>query len=367
MLFLFVRGLRYRWLEYLLAALVVAMAIATLTVQRSLSSSTESQTHDLAHNLGKNMLVVPASMDLADFYSMSYDDSSMPDSYPKKIRGSKVGRHISLVQSRLYANFTMRRTPLIVVGEESTSRGGHSIPPPHGKVVLGETASRKLGLSRFDKLPINDFELVVTAVISKPPDGLDVGVFASLETAQEALNRPGEINAMRMAGCWCRLDVPALADQVEQILPQTNAVTVAGLLKAQKETIAEAKRYSLVTMVVTVLLIGGVVIVLILSQVRRGLREFGLLIATGAPPWQIALLFVVNAALVGGVGGLAGHFLGLPLTAKVASTLIGFPLPVPEGLLGITLALSITVSGVAALPPAAYAASLDPTEALREI
>jgi ABC-type lipoprotein release transport system permease subunit len=366
MFVLFLRSLRYRWLEYLLAAVVVALAVATLTVQRSLSSSTEDHIHDLAHKLGKNMLVVPSRMDLSDFYSMQYDHSSMPDSYPARIQNSQVSPHISVIQSRLYANLQMSDTDLIVVGEHNIRAGREYRPVSRGKVLLGETASTRLGLTRSDDLVVNDLDLTVQEVIDTPPDGLDVGVFASLETAQEALQRPGEINAMRLAGCWCSLDVPTLAGQVENVLPNTKAVTVAGMLKAQKGTIAEAERYSVVTLVVAILLIGGVVIVLMVSQVRRQVREIGLLIATGASPFGIVLMFVLTAALVGVFGGLAGYLLGFPLTATVASTLIGLPLPVPESLLGRTLAFSTLVSVLSALLPAVYAAQLDPAEALRE-
>lgn len=366
MLLLFFKSLRYRWLEYLMAAIVVAAAIATLTVQRSLSASTEDQIHDLAHKLGKNMLVVPSETELSDFYALRYDSSAMPDSHPDIIQNSDLKRHISLAQSRLYANMEFGAVPLVFVGEKTKRRGRVSRALPRGGVMLGETASKRLGAKRSDSLEVNDLDLKVYRVLKKPPGGLDVGVFASLETAQEVLDRPGEINAMRLGGCWCRVDIPALASQVEELLPDTQAVTIAGMLKAQKGTIAEAKRYSAVTLAVAIFLIAGIVIALISSQVRRQVREIGLLLATGASPWLIVLMFTLTAALVGGLGGLAGHFLGFPLTAKVASSLIGLPLPASEGLLGATLALSIIVSTLSALVPAVRAARLDPTEVLRE-
>lgn len=366
MLYLFFRGLRYRWLEFLLAAVVVMLVIATLTVQRSLSSSTEEQIHSLAHKLGKNMLIVPSDTDLTEFYSMRYGDVSMPDTYPEKVHASKVGQHIRSLQSRLYANVETASTALTLIGEQRIVGGRHSGAFPPDQALIGETAARTVGVSRFDDLQINDQTLTVAGVIQNPPEELDMGVYASLETVQATLNRPGEINAMRLAGCWCRLDVPGLAAEIEQILPGTRAITVAGVMKAQKGTIVEAKKYSLITLAVAILLIGGIMIALMLSQVRRQIREIGLLLATGATPRHIALLFVASAALVGGAGGLAGYYVGIPLTASVASALIGLPLPVSEDLLGMTLVFSILVSSLAAFPPAAYAARLDPAEVLRE-
>lgn len=367
MLFLFLRSLRYRWFEYLLASVVVAVVVATVTVQRSLSSSTESQVHDLAHKIGKNMLVVPSDMDLAGFYRLHYDKSAMPDSYPDKIQESSLRQHISLVQSRLYENINVNEVPLVLVGEETRRRGRIANPFSSLEVTLGDTAADRLGLGESDTLDVNGLPLVIEHVSAAPPDGLDIGVFGSLDLVQEAADRHGEINAMRLAGCWCRVDVPQLASDVEGVLPDTKALTIAGVIKAQKGTVEVAKRYSVVTLAVGVALIAGIVVVLIASQVKRQVREIGLLLATGASPWGIVLSFMVKGLLVGVLGGLAGYYLGFPLTEEVAARLIGLPLPAPEDLLGITVALSVAVSTLSALLPALRAARLDPTQVLREV
>lgn len=367
MLVLFLRSLKHRWFEHLLASLVVAVVVATFTAQRSLSLSTEDQVHGLAHKLGKNMLVVPSATNLSDFYTMRYGRAAMPDSYPQKIQQTDLRRHISLVQSRLYENIDVDGIPLVLVGEETMLRGRVRNPVSSAEVIIGEAVADRLGLKRSDTLEVNGLPLTIKSVTSKPLDGLDVGVFGGLDLAQEVVDRQDEINAMRLAGCWCRVDVPELASQVEDVLPETRAMTVAGMIKAQKGTVAVAKRYSVVTLAVAILLIGGIVILLISSQVRRQIREIGLLLATGASPWFIVLLFISKAAIIGTLGGFAGYYLGFPLTEEIASRLIGLPLPVPQGLLGITLALSITVSILSALLPAARAARLDPTVVLREI
>jgi ABC-type antimicrobial peptide transport system permease subunit len=367
MVFLFLRSLRYRWGEYLLASLVIAVVVATVTVQRSLSASTESQVHDLAHKLGKNMLVVPSETDLADFYAMRYGGAAMPDSHPDKILKSDLRRHISLVQPRLYGNIEPSGVPLVLVGEQTIKRGRVANPFSSDKVTLGETAAERLSLGPSDTLEVNGLKLSVKGVTATPLDGLDVGVFGPLDLAQDVLDRSGEINAMRLAGCWCRVDVPKLASQVEDVLPDARAMTVAGMIKAQKGTVATAKRYSTVTLAVGVLLIAAIVVVLIASQVRRQIREIGFLLATGASPWFIVAIFITKAGIVGIIGGLAGYYLGFPLTEEVASRLIGLPVPVSTDLLGMTLGLSVTVSLLSAFLPAVRAARLDPTAVLREI
>ncbi len=367
MIVLFVRSLMHRWFEIVLTSVVVAAVVATLTTQRALSASTEGQVHELAHKLGKNMLVVPKAMNLSRFYAMEYGDASMPDSYADRILKSELRRPISLIQSRLYGNVEPHNVPLVLVGEQTRRRGRLPDSFSSDRVTIGNAASEKLAVQAEGRLDINGSRLTVAEVTEKPSDGLDVGVFGSLELAQDVLDRPEKINAMRLAGCWCRLDVPKLATQVEETLPGSRAITIAGMLKAQKGTVATAKRYSHVAITVTIALIAAIVVGLMASQVRRQIRQIGLLLATGASPWFVVLLFTCKAAIIGLLGGFGGYLLGFPLTENVAARMIGVGLPVASGLLLPTVALTLFVSVAAAVIPAIWAARLDPTRVLREV
>lgn len=365
---LLVRSLRARWLEHLLAAAVVAAAVAAVTTVRSITASAEKQVHELAHNLGRNMLVIPAESDLAGFYAFRYGDGGMPDSYPEKLRSSGLGRHIRAIQARLYGNVESNGVPLILVGQKVYSRGYPGVSRPPGEAILGHSASARLGLGKSDSLLIGESRLTVTDVIRRPPDGLDTGVFTSLRTSQEITGRTGKINAMRLAGCWCKIDVPTLASKVERLLPRTRAVTVAGVIKAQKGTISVAKRYSAAIHAAAVLLVAGIVITLTASQVRREKREIGLLMAVGTPPRLVALLFIIKAGLVGAAGAVAGCLLGIFITENAAAALVEAFSATPgrETPFLIVALFSICVSVVSALFPAMEAARLDPVEALRE-
>lgn len=368
MIVLFIRSLLHRWFEIVLTSVVVAAVVATLTTQRALSASTEAQVHELAHKLGKNMLVVPKATNLSSFYAMDYGEASMPDSYPDRILQSpELRTPISLIQSRLYGNVEPKGVPLVLVGEQTMKRGRVADPFSSDRVIIGNTASDKLAVKPNDRVDVNGYQLTVANVVQTPPDGLDVGVFGPLDLAQDVLDRPEQLNAMRLAGCWCRLDVPKLASQVEGTLPGTRAVTIAGMLKAQKGTVATAKRYSKVAIAITIALIAAIVIGLIASQVRRQIRQIGLLLATGSSPWFVVLLFTSKAAIIGLLGGLAGYWLGFPLTEDIAARLIGITLPVPSGLMTPTITLALVVSVAAAAIPAFWAARLDPTRVLREV
>ena len=358
--------LRYRWIEYMLAAVLIALVISALVLQHSVTESADDRVHDLAHKLGKNMLVIPAAVSPSDFHMLRYGDTGMPDDYPHRIATSALSQHIRFAQAQLKANVEVRGVPLILVGE----RDGYDNRPANtgapAQVDLGLEAAERLRARPGDQLVIKDTPVHVTAVRAQPPDGLGMGVFTSLDTAQRILHRPGEINAMRLGGCWCRLDVPTLAADVEKLLPGTRAITVAGVLKAQKGTVDTMKRYAATLYAVGGLLVGLVVAALISSQVRRSVREIGLLLAVGASTVTVQALLVIKAGLVGMTGGLLGYLIGIPLTTELGSRLLQLPLEPSSNLWLPALALCALVSMAAAALPAHRAARLDPCQALRE-
>jgi ABC-type antimicrobial peptide transport system permease subunit len=171
---------------------------------------------------------------------------------------------------------------------------------------------------------------------------------------------------MRLGGCWCRIDVATLGREIEKVLPGTRAVTVAGLVQAQKGSIETMQRYSGVLSVAGFAIIAAVVGILTASRVRRRARELGLLAAIGASPTGLTGLWVIEAALVGALGAAAGWMGAEPLAREVGSRVLGGALDVPASMFVPHLLIAAGVCAAAALIPASWAATRDPTVILRE-
>ena len=113
------------------------------------------------------------------------------------------------------------------------------------------------------------------------------------------------------------------------------------------------------------LLVGGIgVMNIMLVSVTERIREIGLRKALGARPSLIRRQFLIEAALLGLVGGLLGAVVGI-LGAKVLPDLISNPvaLSMPAIFGSITVALAIGL--VFGVYPASRAAQLAPIDALR--
>jgi putative ABC transport system permease protein len=114
------------------------------------------------------------------------------------------------------------------------------------------------------------------------------------------------------------------------------------------------------------LLVGGVGIFTIMTiAVRERTQEIGLLRAIGARRSAIARLFVGEAILLAGVGGVGGLALGLGMVLVAQWTLPAMPATISPLYVALSLGLALIIGLVAGVLPARSAALLEPLDALR--
>jgi len=114
------------------------------------------------------------------------------------------------------------------------------------------------------------------------------------------------------------------------------------------------------------LLIGaiGIANVMFISVTERT-REIGLRIALGARRRQVLFQFLLEAAFLSGIGGVAGVAAALGVGLLLTLTISGFSAVAPLWAIVAGLAASVGVGIAAGYWPARTAAGLDPVEALR--
>jgi putative ABC transport system permease protein len=107
-----------------------------------------------------------------------------------------------------------------------------------------------------------------------------------------------------------------------------------------------------------------------IMAVGERVREIGLKKAVGAHTFQVMREYLLEAAVIGGIGGLAGYGIGLGLTSLVnamgASSSLDIFLVTPR-LTAIALGFAVVMATLAGIFPALRAARLDPVTALRSL
>ena len=364
MLWLIVGNLRRRWVEYGLVALAVGMVVAAVLAQRAVSASAQSAVHELAHRLGNNMLVVSADTDMSAFWRHEYGRPSMSAGFARTLTTSQLAPHLRSVESRLYGSVRLSGADFVLIGTDQDQDW-----PSTGDVapaLLGRSAAARLSLGAGQLLNVAGVPVSVAGVIESSPDDPDDAIVVPLATAQRILGKPDAITALRLGGCWCRIDVASLGSEVERLLPGTRAITVAAMLAAQKGSVAVTNRYAALLEGAGGLIVAALAAAVVASQARRRSRELALFAAIGANPSWVAALFTVEAALAGGTGAVLGHVFAREAAAWLGMRILGAPLSVGWDLLVPSVAITSTIAAVAAAIPAARAAARDVSAVLRE-
>ena len=111
---------------------------------------------------------------------------------------------------------------------------------------------------------------------------------------------------------------------------------------------------------------GGVGIITIMTiAVNERIPEIGLLRALGADRRQILFLFLGEAVVLAGLGGLAGLIFGAGGAWLLGVFVPALPTHTPWEYALYAEILAAVIGLLAGVLPASHAASLDPVEALR--
>lgn len=242
-------------------------------------------------------------------------------------------------------------------------------------LLVGQQLAADLGVSLGDKLRVvtsvgGNATLNVSGIVDLGSRGANQrAAFVLLSTAQSLLQRTGGVSSINLT-----VPEPFNAELVARsIASQTGLDALSWIATNQEFFLAlNAQRFTIgmIRLFIGLSVAAGIASVLVVSVVQRS-KEIGILRAMGGSRGQVMRVFLLQGAVVGLAGSVAGSVLASLLMAgwrMIAKAPDGTPLfPIEIGVeLYLLAALLATVTGVlAAVTPAMRAARMLPVEAIR--
>jgi putative ABC transport system permease protein len=382
--------------------LAILLGITVIVSIKNISFYSEKAVSREMDSLGANVLVLPKSASLQDYYAADMQGDTIPEEYVTQLAMSDLqgldnlspklsvpvelkGRAFTLtgilpksefqakaswagagIFSRPVGCGAMPTLPFASGDNKTLVRQRVIDNLGNDETLIGADVASALSLKEGDQLTLFKETFNITAVLPQTGTIDDSRIFAHLHRVQELAGKGPVINAIEIIGC-CQEISKGLVQKINSLLPDAKVVTITQIADAQIKMNSLMSRLSLIFLVIIVFVGGAGIANYMYANVFERRREIGTLMALGADSFLILRIFLLKALLLGLAGGVCGYVLGTALAVFLGPKLAGVPvLPMP--ILAIwAVFISVGLALVASYFPARRAARLDPCATFQEI
>jgi putative ABC transport system permease protein len=390
--------------QLLTGFLAVLLGITVIVAIKNITFFSEKAVARQLDTLGANVLILPKSVSLQDYYSSDLHSEEFPEEYVTRLVMSDIQGLDNLspklsvpveVQDRsltltgiLPKNEFQAKAAWAGVGIFSRPMGcgvvadaaGAADEPPRetlvrkrvietleaDEVLVGADVASALLIKEGDTVNLlgNSFNVIATLPQTGTID--DSRIFAHLHTVQDLAGKGPVVNAIEVVGC-CNEIFGGLVEKINRLLPEAKVVTITQVVDTQIRTNRMMSRLSLLFLVIIVLVGAASIANYMFANVFERRREIGTLMAMGASSSTVLRMFLLKALLLGLAGGVVGYGSGTILSVTLGPRIAGVAvLPMPVLALW-AIGVSTGIALAASYFPARRAAGLDPCASLQEV
>lgn len=401
---LILQELTQRKSRFITNSLAIILGIAVIVAINNISIYSQKAIAKELDTLGANILILPESTTLVDYYSADIQSGELPEEYVDVLTSSNL-EGLDNLSPKLSMPVNIDNQKVILTGilpknefqSKSSWQGAGIFSKPKGcgnvedifgltnkapqdkigrkrvietlednEILLGSEIAKKLQVLEGNSISILSKPFTVTSVLPKTGTIDDSRIFAHLHTVQNLANKDGIINVIEIVGC-CEQISKGLVSKINKLLPDTKIVTISQIVDTQIRTNQVMRNLSLLFVVIIIGLGGAFIANDMYNNVHERRKEIGILVALGTTSSQILKIFLFKALILGVIGGIGGYILGTLLAIILGPVMAGIPVLPIFNLFVWSLSLASVITIFASYFPARYATRLDPCTTIGEI
>lgn len=386
------------------SALAITLGIAVIVAINTITIYSEQAISKELDALGANVLILPPSVSIGDYYSADLQTGELPEEYVTLLTTSNI-EGVENLSPKLSFPIDVQGHSVVMTGilpkNEFQSKaswqgaGVFSRPKICGsakdvfnlnqknpketlvrkrvietiepdEVLVGHDIAHKLQLQEGNEIAMLEKPFKIVAVLPQTGTIDDSRIFAHLHTVQDLTNKGEVVSAIEVVGC-CKQVSKGLIANISALLPDANVITISQIVDTQVKTNELMRNLSLLFLIIIIIMGGTSIANDMYNNVLERRKEIGTLVALGASPRTILKIFLKKALVLGILGGLGGYILGTVVALILGPFIAGIPVFPIFYLFFIAVGISVFITLIASYFPARYATKLDPCTSLRDI
>jgi putative ABC transport system permease protein len=398
------RELLQRKNKLITSGLAIILGIAVIVTINTIATYSEKAVAKELDALGANILILPQTATLVDYYTADLQSGELPEEYVTLLTASNL-EGLDNLSPKLSVPVNIGEKQVTLTGilpkNEFQSKaswqgaGIFSRPKSCGnvsdifgltnkapqetlvrkrvietlgpnEVLVGSDVAENLKLKEGHEISMLNAAFKVSAILPQTGTVDDSRIFAHLHTVQDLTGKDAVVNAIEVVGC-CEQISKGLVAKINYLIPDAKIVTISQVVDTQVRTNQLMRNLSMLFLVVIIGIGGAGIANDMYNNVYERKKEIGTLVALGASSFTVLRVFLLKALILGLIGGFGGYVIGT-LSAMILGPLFaGVPVLPILPLLFWSVVISVLITLVASYFPARYATRLDPSVVLQEI
>ena len=374
MLTIILKNIWHKKIRTILTILGISVSISAYVALIGLTNGLEDSIKITYAERGTDLIVLEKGV--VDILSSNVDGS-----YVQKIKAIPDIKEAAPILLNLYS--LSSKTYILLYGWDFNSylcrelKVDGRIPSADNEVILGQLAAQRLGKKNGDEVAFKGQKFIVAGIFQSKSLLENGAVVMSIKKLQEIKGVPGKITALNLKvrlsdaseetpeKLEARIEAARL--KIEKLFPELEAKNVQAFMTTNTPLFLVKNFTWAISLVAFLIVVLGILNTMTMSVLERT-REIGILRAMGWRTFRILLLVLVEAGILGALGGAGGIFLGYGLMNFLVATpqLHGFMGVAYDKVLISQVAVSSLLLGIGSgIYPAIKAVSIDPIKVLR--